>query len=590
MSHKKYNILISIFSLIAAGVIGWKMNSLRLWGDLPLFFFLAIWISIVLFIENYKNATNSTNYFLILSSLSGLLLSLSFPPFGLSPLLILGLVPLFYIQDKASKDNQSALFYIYNAFVLWNIYDTYWVANAALIPGMVAIWLNSFFMLAPWIGASWVGNYLPKVKWWSFILFWISFEFLHLNWEISWPWLTLGNAWSSIPSCIQWIEYTGTLGISIWILLLNVFIYVFFFQENIHFTSIHSFFSPFYRRLVFVLLLLLLPVIFSLFRYNSFLAEGKYGEVCLVQPNYEPHYEKFAVPEMDQITRLGRLAEMSINKNSKFIVFPETCFGDSGGPIRSDKVGDDYRIITFYDFIESHFNIPIVMGITTVKLLSQNDHKTSFTRFNPRTNTAYEISNSAIILKDRMEKVPVYNKSRLVPGAEIFPYRYILPFLKPLVDKLGGSIEGLAMQKERTVFESKGYRIAPVICYESIYGNFMRGYIQNGAEAIFVMTNDGWWDDTPGYKQHMAYSRLRAIEFRKPVLRSANSGVSCFIDAKGDLGKSIGYNVHSSISQGVTFSSGLTFYAQYGDYLAYIALFGALVLVLWAFIKSRLRF
>lgn len=102
-----------------------------------------------------------------------------------------------------------------------------------------------------------------------------------------------------------------------------------------------------------------------------------------------------------------------------------------------------------------------------------------------------------------------------------------------MVDKLGGSVQGLGRQRERSVFESGSTKIAPVICYESIYGNYIGDYIRNGAEAIFIMTNDGWWDDTPGYHQHLAYGILRAIEFRKPIARSANTGISCFVDAKG---------------------------------------------------------
>ncbi|MEO6191170.1 MAG: apolipoprotein N-acyltransferase, partial [Saprospiraceae bacterium] len=342
------------------------------------------------------------------------------------------------------------------------------------------------------------------------------------------------------------------------------------------------------KQILVLLAVIVLPILISLYRYSTYLPEGKYGEVCLVQPNYEPHYEKFVVPEMDQITRLGRLAELVINKETKFIVFPETSFGDTGdGPLNKDRIGDDNRIILFYDFIETHMNIPIVMGVTTVHILKDSSKHTPFTRINPRTNSAYEIANSAIILKNRTEQIPVYNKSRLVPGAEIFPYRKILPFLKPIVDMLGGSIQGLATQEERSVFESNGYIIAPVICYESIYGNYLRGYIKNGAQAIFVMTNDGWWDDTPGYKQHMAYSKLSAIEFRRPVLRSANTGITCFINSKGDVGKSINYGVHSAINQGITFSTEMTFYSLFGDLIAYAAFITAFILLILFFLVKQ---
>lgn len=588
MNSRKYKILLVVVSFVGALSIGWKMSTLPLWSHYPLFLFLFLWVGIVALMELRFSETLDSRKALILSSSSGLLLSLAFPPFGLTPLIFIAFIPLFYIHENLKISHSQKLFYTYSGLVFWNIYDTYWVANAALVPGMVAIWLNSLFMLMPWIAALKIGAKWPKLRWWAFIIFWISFEYLHLNWEISWPWLTLGNCWSSLTTWVQWYEYTGVFGGSLWVLLLNVLIFDFFKQTKDYKSTLNQSRIFHWKKLMIIIALILVPVLISYFRYYTFIPEGKYGEVAVIQPNYEPHYEKFKVDEMQQITRLGRLAEMVINQDTRFIVFPETCFGDSGGPVNADKVSSDNRSILFYDFIESHFNIPIVMGVTTVRFTQEGERPSKYARPSNKNTGSYEIGNSAIILKKRIEKVPVYYKSRLVPGPEIFPYRQFLPFLKPIVDKLGGSIYGLAIQQNRAVFESNGYKIAPVICYESIYGDFMRGYVKNGAQAIFVMTNDGWWDDTPGYKQHMAYSKLRAIELRKPVVRSANSGISCFIDSKGDVGQSIPYGVHSAIKQGISFSDDLTFYAVWGDLLAYIALvFGSFLVIYYIFSSIR---
>lgn len=579
---QRLNVILGLLCLCIAAWAGWQMSVEKLWLHLPLLLFLGVWLALILFLEYFLFKNQNSKKLLVLSAISGILLTAGFPPFNLTPLMFLGFVPLLVIQQECNSSGKSSFIYIYNAFVLWNIYTTYWVANAALVPGIVAIWLNSFFMLAPWYASEKLGRRIPFLKGISLIVFWCSFEYLHLNWEISWPWLNLGNAWSAIPSWIQWYEYTGTFGGTIWILILNVSIYSLFFQKSkisgvLNLLNLNST----GKKLLFVICLVTIPIAFSLIRFYSYIPTGKYGEVCVVQPNYEPHYEKFIVPEMDQITRLGRLAESVINENTKFIVFPETCFGDAGGPIRADKVSSDNRLILFYDFIETHFNVPIVMGLTTINFLPEGSNS-KFKRINKRTNQSYEIANSSVILKDRSESVKVYNKSKLVPGAEIFPYRDFLPFLKPVVNKLGGSTAGLATQDERIVFESKGFKIAPIICYESIYGDFMRRFANNGAEAIFVMTNDGWWDDTPGYKQHMAFSKLRAIELRRPVVRSANTGISCFINAKGELSKSIQYGIQGAEIDAVSFSDENTFYSDYGDYLAIICLIiSGLILVLY---------
>ncbi len=129
----------------------------------------------------------------------------------------------------------------------------------------------------------------------------------------------------------------------------------------------------------------------------------------------------------------------------------------------------------------------------------------------------------------------VYHKSKLVPGAEALPS--FVRFLSGWFEKFGGTDGSYARQKERTVLKTynHSYNIAPAICYESIYGEFMTAYIRNGADLIAVITNDGWWGDTQGYKQHESYARLRAVESRRWIVRSANTGISCFIDPLGDV-------------------------------------------------------
>ncbi|MFZ8281203.1 nitrilase-related carbon-nitrogen hydrolase, partial [Staphylococcus aureus] len=79
------------------------------------------------------------------------------------------------------------------------------------------------------------------------------------------------------------------------------------------------------------------------------------------------------------------------------------------------------------------------------------------------------------------------------------------------------------------------YIAAPIICYESIYGEYIRTYVQKKATLLSIITNDGWWGNTPGYQQHLAYAKLRAIENNRWVVRSANTGVSAIINNKGNL-------------------------------------------------------
>ena len=475
---------------------------------------------------------------------------------------------------------------MFNSFVIWNILTTYWVANASFVPGIVAIGLNSFFMTIPWIGAIRIGKRLPKWRWISFMVFWLCFEWIHLNWEMSWPWLTLGNAWAALPHCIQWYEYTGVFGGSIWVLGVNVLLYYLLFDSD-HFTfNIIWIRQKLFCKLgIASLIIIILPFIVSMFLWFDFKEIGTTVEVGVVQPNYEPHYEKFKIPEDQQLFQIEKLAAAAVTPNTKFVIFPETSFGEVGGVIRKNNINQDPRIIRLFDFMIAHYNVPIVAGITSLNDIPADQLPTKFSRAYRDSDPPqyYEIENAAIILKAKEEPIPLYRKSKLVPGAEIFPYKNILPFLKPLVDQLGGTTAGLATQEKRMVFESNKLKIAPVICYESIYGQFVRDYIKLGAQAIFIMTNDGWWDDTPGYKQHLAFGALRAIEFRRPVIRSANTGISCFINARGQVSHATKYGKEAGFYANCTFSDAKTVYAYFGDWIAYIALILGAIIIIYSF-------
>ena len=239
--------------------------------------------------------------------------------------------------------------------------------------------------------------------------------------------------------------------------------------------------------------------------------------------------------------------------------------------------------------------------LSTKKIISENnvidssaiiiqEEKTSVTahRFKDSENY-YDAFNTALQF-DQTDSVQVYHKSRLVPGVEIMPYRSIFGFLEKLTLNLGGTSGSLGIQKERTVFASaNGTKVAPAICYESIYGGFMSGYMRNGAQLIFVITNDGWWGNTPGYRQHMNYGRLLAIEFRKSIARSANTGISCFINQRGDVIQHTGWWEEDAIRQTLYKNDIRTFYAKHGDYPGMISSYASLLLLIMLPVKRVLR-
>ena len=161
------------------------------------------------------------------------------------------------------------------------------------------------------------------------------------------------------------------------------------------------------------------------------------------------------------------------------------------------------------------------------------------------------------------------------------------PILGDAMLNFGGTIASLGMDKERKVFTNpynKG-KIAPIICYESIYGEFVTDYVKNGANFLGVITNDSWWGASQGYQQLLAYARLRAIENRREVARSANGGISAHINARGDILAHTLYNEKNALTADVQLYEKETIYSKIGDLLSKISI----VMMFSMFILSIFR-
>jgi apolipoprotein N-acyltransferase len=132
-------------------------------------------------------------------------------------------------------------------------------------------------------------------------------------------------------------------------------------------------------------------------------------------------------------------------------------------------------------------------------------------------------------------------------------------------------------------------KAGPVICYESVFGSFVTGYVKNKAEMLFIITNDGWWKNTNGYKQHLWYASLRAIENRRPVARSANTGISCLVNIRGERIKETEWWKPAVVKGELIPETRITFYTRHGDYLLWIAAVLALITVLYTFVALPVK-
>lgn len=518
-------------------------------------------------------------------------MSLGWPDLPFVFLLFIGFIPILLIEDLISKQHKKAstfiLFeHVYFALVLWNALTTWWMALASPVGAVVAILANAFLMSLPILLFHKTKQKLgANAGFISFIVYWVTFEFLHHQWELTWPWLTLGNGLAKYPVLIQWYEFTGVFGGSLWILLVNILIYI----EMRKFIVIDK--SQRKRADIFgisgVLLTILFPTIISYIVYHNFEDKGKEQEIVIIQPNVDPYGEKFN--GLTPRAQLKRLIDMSLEKitpTTDYLVWPETALSFT---MWVDKLDSHSVIQGLKNIIEKHPNTTLITGIYAYKNYPNGNGVSPTARKYSDGKCCYDAYNSAIQI-DTSGVVPIYHKSRLVPGVERIPYPQIFGFLNNLAIDLGGISGSLATQEKRDVFVSKdGFGVAPVICYESVFGEYVTEYIKNGANAIFIITNDGWWGKTPGHRQHLHYASMRAIETRRSIARSANTGISCFINQRGDILQATKYDEQITIRGSIKMNDAQTFYTRYGDLLGKGAGIGTLFFVLALMVATVMR-
>jgi apolipoprotein N-acyltransferase len=520
-------------------------------------------------------------HLLLLSLLSGLILSLAWPRYGFAGLMLLGFIPFLFIEDYISKNKQdfhrfAVLVYTYPGFLLWNVLTTFWIWNSTEVGSIGAFVANAFFMALVFNIYSYTKKHIYGKNHGYFILpfYWMSFEYWHLNWDMSWPWLSLGNAFANFPTWVQWYEYTGAFGGTLWILVLNILFYKFItlgwknrklIKDKIIWGSAAAIF-------------LLLPLLISTIIYNGYEEEDRPVEVIVTQANINPYTEQYTLPPEEVVERNLDLIKTIIDDNTDFVICPESSIQEA---IWEDRFEHSPSIRKVKNFLSEYPNTSFIIGASTFREYEEGE-ELRFSARKFRDADAYYDAFNTVFFIDAYGEIEVYHKSKLTPGVESMPFPQYLGFLENFAIDLGGTVGSLGTDDIRKVFVTRddSLRVSAVICYESIYGEFFAEFARNGAELIFIVTNDGWWGNTPGHHQHFIYSRLRAIETRRSIARSANTGISAFINQRGDILQESGYWVPDVLKQSINANDEITFYSIYGDYLARISAFVSVLLLL----------
>jgi apolipoprotein N-acyltransferase len=525
------------------------------------------------------NLTRAQRY--LLSLCSGIFLSISFPFTGsITPLVFIGFVPLLFLsEDLETKTKGTWHLFVqaYFAFLIFNLGTTWWVANSSFMGALLAFIVNTLLMSLTFMLFHLVKKTM-KTTWaiWTLIPIWISFEYFHFNWDLSWPWLTLGNFFSVRTSWIQWYQYTGVFGGSIWILIVNILMFLWIRSRWFKNEKLWN------KWLLGTTLSLISPVIISIFHWPllTFYKGADFYDVAVVQPNVDPYNEKFALGTSNeqQLQRFFQLANSVVDSTTDLVVGPETAI--SQGFIESRLQG-----LPFYSLIQSEMkrwgSAELLIGASTVELFDTKHSRASV--YIPAQRIYYESYNSSLHIPQRGNPSFIH-KSKLVPGVEIIPFSNLFPFLETLAIENGGTSGTLGIEKEPKIFPAKE-KLAPIVCYESIYGDFVSKQVKQGAPFLTVITNDGWWGDSPGYKQHFSFSSLRAIENRRWVVRSANTGKSGIFDEFGRIKKETKYWKEAAFTHSIPLLSTMTFYSIHGDYIGEISFLLLILIAVVAIVK-----
>ena len=487
-------------------------------------------------------------------------------------LALFGIVPLLCMDRIATLTEKKRVWiYHYSAFVLWNAVTTFWVCNATIGGGIFAVLANSLqmstiFGLFRLSKKKFTGT-LPYI---FLMVTWIAWERFYFDAEISWPWLVLGNSFARTTWAIQWYEFTGSLGGSLWIWITNLSIFGLLASLSDGSWSTWNMKAKSAAIIGMAAILIAPPVISGVIgkEYKDSMHAEEMLDVLIVQPNIDP-YNKFQAMTQDQqnailegmITKELEYRENDSTAAPLLVLTPETFTSDI-------IVGQYERSRTWRRFtalLENYPNVNMLFGASAYDYINSQEAP-SYTARDLGQGLWVESHNSALMI-DGSRRTEIFHKSKLVVAVEHTPYPRLFC---PIDNMLGGVMGRCVGQDEITLLnveDIEGHKtpIGCAVCYESVYGEYYTDYIRKGARAMTIITNDAWWGDTPGYRQHLSYASLRAIETRRAIARCANTGISAIISPAGEIMQPTPWWEQAVIKGQIPLRDDITFFVSHGD-------------------------
>jgi apolipoprotein N-acyltransferase len=517
------------------------------------------------------------------------MLGFAFPPSSLGILACFGLVPLLIVVNDLD-DLGPTLRYTYLAMLVFHIITLSWTGGYShgndtymMIAGGVTMLAHPFFYFLPITGYWWVKKVLGQgPALWAFPFLWLAYEYSHTLSEWSFPWITLGNTQTYDLARMQIASATGVWGLSLWILLLNAVAFLLYSRFANH-QTLRDWKS--WALLALLVGLFVAPRIYGEhvlanpekeggFNASSRLAPIRIG---IIQSNVDP-WDKWKNTGYDALRLyLGMTQQMMTKEESRppaIVLWPETAVPYYILSDRNRLLLDEIRNAL------DQMGASVVTGFPQVLYYPDSSLAPRSAKRDPRNGTRFDTFNAAAFIQKDVAAIPWYGKMKMVPLAERVPYADFFQSLDVLRWNVG--IGGWQIGRDTVVFNDQktGARFATLICYESVYPDFVAAFVRKGAEFLTIITIDSWWGRMPGAFQHQQFALLRAIENRRWIARCAVGGISCFIDPYGRTYDKTELFTKTTIVSEIGRSSELTFYTRHGDWLPLTAVwFGSAFLV-----------
>ncbi len=511
-------------------------------------------------------------------------------------LALFGLLPLLCMERIAVQLGRRRIWiYHYSAFVLWNAITTFWVCNATVGGGIFAVLANSLQMSLIFglfrLSRKKFSGSLPYI---FLATAWIAWERFYFDAEISWPWLVLGNSFARTTWAVQWYEFTGTLGGSLWIWACNLGLFGLMAALSDGRWSAWNGKAK-AAAVTGMAAVLVLPFTASAVtgkEYRDSMESPENLEVLIIQPNIDP-YSKFEALTQSQQNAIvesmiaeelkGRKADSTAGP--LLVIAPET--------FTSDIICGEYdRSRTWRRFtglLKDYPNANMLFGASSYDFLV-SEKAPSHTARRLDDGRWVESHNSALMI-DGSERTEIFHKSKLVVAVEHTPY----PALFCRIDDLLGGVMGRCVGQEEISLlnvesiDGESIPIGCAVCYESVYGEYYTDYIRKGARAMTIITNDAWWGNTPGYRQHLSYASLRAIETRRAIARCANTGISAIIAPSGEILQPTPWWEPAVIKGQIPLRDDVTFFVSHGDITGRVCTFIFCLLLLALLVRFITR-